>query len=282
MTVLVTSLASGSDGNALLLRSGNDALLVDCGLPLRRLEPLLRFAGVHPAQLRAVLLTHEHGDHALGAGTLARRYGVPVVCNSETRAVLARQLKQAAVEELPVGQRASIGVFDVCSFAVEHDAAAPVGYCLAAQSVVVGLATDLGSWTDEVAAHLGRADLLLLEANHCRKRLLASSYPWAVCQRILGPRGHLDNEQAAELLIRIGADGRQRDVRLAHLSQQGNRPKQALKSVREALKAAGVSNLRLGVLAREAVCSRKGMPVWSSDSLFRQIDMFHEHMSRVY
>lgn len=313
MTLLVTSLASGSDGNALLLREGTTAVLVDCGLPLRVIEPLLCYAGVHPASLCAILLTHEHSDHTQGVGSLARRYRVPVVCNSETRAVLARQLKQVVVEELPVGQRASIGVFDVWSFGVPHDAAAPVGYCIAG-TATVGMAVDLGSWTDEIASYLRRADLLIVEANHQRERLLDSSYPWSVCQRILGPRGHLDNEQAGALLAQISADGRWRDVRLAHLSSQANTPAYALKQVKSVLAEVGergdaetrghrgtearrpggtevrgrrraevrerrggsgsVYNLQIGVLPRQATPTRKGMPVWSSDRLFQQMTLF--------
>lgn len=274
MTLLVTPLASGSDGNALLLRCGSAAVLVDCGLSLRRIEPLLCYAGVHPADLQAILLTHEHGDHALGAGTLARRYGVPVLCNSATHAALERPLQRAPVEELPIEQRASVGPFDVCSFAVPHDAAAPVGYCITAAGVTVGLAVDLGSWTDAIVGHLRRADLLLIEANHCREALLASSYPWAACQRISGPHGHLDNLQAGELLAQVAADGRWREARLAHLSAQANKPPRALKSVKGVLAAAGITSLRLGVLPRLATPTRKGMPVWSSSSLFRQMELF--------
>jgi phosphoribosyl 1,2-cyclic phosphodiesterase len=275
MTLLVTSLASSSDGNALLLRCNGSALLVDCGLPLRRLEPLLCYAGVQPACLDAVLLTHEHGDHAQGARTLARRYNIPVVCNIDTRTALGKQLRHAAVEELPAGQRASIGPFDVHSFPVAHDAAAPVGYCIAAQGTSVGLAIDLGSWNDATVEALRPADLLIVEANHQRERLLASSYPWDVCRRILGPRGHLDNRQAGELLAQIGSDGRWRDVRLAHLSAQTNQPAAARKHVRETLLAAGVTSMQVDVLPREAAPTRKGMPVWSSDTMYRQMELFH-------
>jgi phosphoribosyl 1,2-cyclic phosphodiesterase len=274
MTLLVTSLASGSDANALLLRQGRAALLIDCGLPLRHLEPLLRYAGVDPADVQAVVLTHEHGDHTLGAGALARRYGMPVVCNSETRAALSSSLKHAAVEELPPGQQASVGPFELCSFAVPHDAAAPVGYTITASGATVGLAIDLGSWTPPVVEHLRRADLLVVEANHQREKLLDGPYPWSVCQRIVGPRGHLDNTQAGDLLAAIGADGRWRDVRLAHLSEQTNRPAFARKVVQGRLAAAGITCMQLGVLPRRATPTRKGMAFWSSDSLFRQQELF--------
>lgn len=275
MTVLVASLASGSDGNALLVRQGRTGLLVDCGLSLRAIEPLLAYAGMRPADLCAILLTHEHGDHTLGAGTLARRYRVPVICNSETRAVLGKRLKRVACEELPIGQRASVAAFDVASFAVSHDAAAPVGYCIRVADVTVGLAIDLGCWTEAIAEHLRRADLLVVEANHIPRMLYEESgYPRDVCARIAGPRGHLDNRQAGELLARIGSDGRPRDVRLAHLSTQANQPARALKSIRGHLRAAGVGQMRVGVLPRRSTPTPKGMPIWSSDRCFQQLDLF--------
>src|SRR5690606_12967805 len=100
MSLSVTSLASGSSGNALLVRHGEAALLVDCGIALRTLEGLLRYQGCPPGQIRALLLTHEHGDHALSAAALARRYGIPVVCNQATRDALGDELAGLAVETL--------------------------------------------------------------------------------------------------------------------------------------------------------------------------------------
>jgi hypothetical protein len=149
-----------------------------------------------------------------------------------------------------------------------------VGYRISTPCATVALATDLGTWDATLVEELRPADLLIVEANHSRSRLMKSSYPWAVCQRIIGPRGHLDNYQAGQLLAAIGADGRPRDVRLAHLSQQANQPRLALQQVRRVLADAQVATLRTAVLPREALPKRKGMPIWSSDAMFRQMTMF--------
>ncbi len=276
MTLTVASLASGSDGNALLIRHGTTALLIDCGLSLRRLEPLLCAAGVPPAALTAILLTHEHGDHSQCAGTLARRHNVPVVCNTATRDALAHMLANAPGETLPIGERATIGSLNITSFAVPHDAAAPVGYCVAAEdgAGTVGVAIDLGSWNDDLLAALRPADLLVIEANHSSASMVQATYPWAVCQRILGPHGHLANSQTAQLLAALGSDGKPRDVRLAHLSPHANRPHDALKTVQQTLHHAGVSGLRLAALPPLAELTHRKLPLWTSDSLLRQQDMF--------
>src|SRR5919202_4145656 len=107
MTLRVTSLASGSSGNALLIEldgtgGRHGALLIDCGLPQRRIERHLAHVGLRPSDLAAILLTHEHGDHALSAGPLARRHGIPIVTNRGTTAALGEALGGVALLDLAV------------------------------------------------------------------------------------------------------------------------------------------------------------------------------------
>lgn len=261
MSLIVTSLASGSSGNALLMQAGDAALLVDCGIALRSVERLLAYRGIAAHTLCGVLLTHEHGDHALSVAALARRYGVPVICNAATRAALGEELAETPVEELPVGERASVGPFDVTSFRLRHDAADPVGYRVAAGGTTAAVAIDLGSWDAGTVAALRGADLLVLEANHDRELLQGSAYPWAIRQRIYGPLGHLDNVQAGELLAQALA-GRRAEIWLAHLSEQTNTPKIAVRGVQRVLELAGVKPGRITALPRRSVNAPGGAPTW--------------------
>ncbi|NTU82306.1 MAG: MBL fold metallo-hydrolase [Chloroflexales bacterium] len=263
MSLTVTSLASGSSGNALLARCGDDALLVDCGIALRTLEGLLRYQQLEPRRIRALVLTHEHGDHTLSAAALARRYGIPVVCNGPTREAMGAELAGLPVELLPVGELAAIGPFELRSFRVSHDAADPVGYRIAAAGATVAIAVDLGSWDEATVAALCGADLLVVEANHDRELLRASPYPWAIQERIFGPFGHLDNVQCGELLSRA-CDG-PCDVWLAHLSEQTNTPRVAAAGVRRVLSMAGVAGPRLGVLPRRSPRGPAAAPTWRSE-----------------
>lgn len=259
MTLNVTSFASGSSGNALLVRSGNAALLVDCGLPLRTLEPALARVDVHPAQLGAILLTHEHGDHALSVGLLARRYGIPVVANWPTLAAIEQDLSGVIVEELATGAAATIAGFNVRSFPVPHDAAEPVGYTISAGRWCVGIATDLGHWNDTIVEGLTPADLVVIEANHDQEKLWRAPYVEVVKHRIYSPTGHLDNISAGRLLARLGAGGRRRSAWLAHLSREANTPQIAEQAVRGVLALAGVQYVSVIALPRRA-------PIhWSSD-----------------
>lgn len=264
----VTSLASGSSGNALLVQAGQAALLVDCGVPQRAIERQLRREGLCPADLAAILLTHEHGDHALSAGPLARRYGIPVVANRQTIAALGAALDGVQLIELAVGEEAPVAGCTVRSFPVPHDAAAPVGYTISDGRWCVGVAIDLGSWDEQVLRGLAPADLVVIEANHDRERLRMAPYAWPVKQRIYSPLGHLDNLAAAELLAQIGSDGRKRTAWLAHLSEQANSPQLAVRMVRSVLALARISCIELFALPRRAPLA------WQCESHLEQLDLF--------
>lgn len=267
-TLAVTSLASGSSGNALLVRSRNAAILVDCGVPLRTIERALMRSGLSPDQLSAILITHEHGDHTMSAGSLARRYGVPLIANQATLAALEHDLTGAMVQELATGAATMIADVHVGSFPVSHDAAEPVGYTISVDGWCVGIATDLGRWDDVVVKGLMPADLVVIEANHDQERLWRAPYAEVVKQRIYSPTGHLDNIAAGRLLARLGTDGRRRSAWLAHLSQEANSPQIAEQVVRGVLALAGVRCVRVTALPRRTPLH------WSSDMHGEQLALF--------
>ncbi len=275
--MLVASLASGSAGNALLVRAGNEAVLIDAGLSLRAIERLLAWCGVAPAQVRAVLLTHEHTDHALSAVAFARRYRAPLVMNAATLAALGEEVSSVPHEVLPVAEQGALGAFTVQSFRVAHDAADPVGYRITANGVTLAVAVDLGSWDATTVAALSHADLIVVEANHDRAQLAASPYPLAVRQRISGPLGHLDNIQCGQLLAQVARHGAGNEVWLAHLSCHANTPQTALAEVQRELRRSGVNtSLRLRPLPRRARPESGGAPVWQPDTQWIQSRLFDE------
>jgi phosphoribosyl 1,2-cyclic phosphodiesterase len=267
MTVLVTALGSGSSGNALLIRSQRGALLIDCGVSQRRIERCLRSVGLQPADLQAIVLTHEHGDHALSAIPLARRYNLPIVTNQATFAALGAENGSVAFHEIGVGGALQLAGTTLRSFPVAHDAAAPVGYVVDCGDWRIGIAIDLGSYDQQVVQALSTADLVVVEANHDREQLRTAPYDWAVKQRIFGPRGHLDNTTAGELLAAVADDGRPRCAWLAHLSEMANTPTKAIQAVQRVLSLAGKRYQSIQALPRHTVLH------WSSDVLLAQSTM---------
>lgn len=268
MQVSVTSLASGSSGNALLIRAGSTNLLVDCGVSQRTIERQLRHSGLQPSDLTAILLTHEHGDHTLSAGPLARRHNVPVIANEPTLRALGTTLERTEQHALALGDTLSVGVCRVRSFPVPHDAAAPVGYTICVGDWCIAVAIDLGSWDEGVVEGLRDADLIVLEANHDRERLRFAPYAWPVKQRIYSPLGHLDNIAAGQILARLGNTERKRTVWLAHLSEQANSPQIATQAVNTVLSLASIRSIHVSALPRTAPHH------WQSDSHLQQMALF--------
>src|SRR6266700_121993 len=139
---------------------------------------------------------------------------------------------------LQPGSRCQIGDIEVISFPVSHDALAPCGYLLSAGGCRVCIVIDSGEVTPIMLEAMHHADLLVLESNHDRERLLRGPYPYHLKMRILGPTGHLSNDQAADAVLHTWRTDSVRWLWLSHLSRTNNTPKLALKSMLARLEAA--------------------------------------------
>jgi phosphoribosyl 1,2-cyclic phosphodiesterase len=228
----VFSLASGSSGNAMLVQAGRTNLLIDAGLPLRALSPLLTRRGVGVRDLDAILLTHEHTDHMLSAGAMARRTGAPIVANATTLAACAeREDLPFTARELPTGGEMGIGAIGVRSFPVPHDAVEAVGFVLETGRHRLTYFTDAGSPTPEICEALRGANLAVMESNHDLDWLWRGPYTEEMKARVASPTGHLSNIDCADLLAQRLEEGGSLTVWLAHLSRVNNSPSLARRSV---------------------------------------------------
>lgn len=296
----VVSLGSGSSGNALLVEAGPLArtkLLVDAGLSTRTLTERLLHVGVHPSQLQAVLVTHEHSDHVIGLPTLLKRYPIAIITDTRTYeaikdgintgmwrtdsgALSSRKgdvpdswdtgettlaLDNFLARTVSVGEHCTVGDIQVTSFATSHDAVAPCGYLLQAGGCRVCIVTDTGEVTSAMLDSMQHADLLILESNHDRERLLSGPYPYALKQRILSPTGHLSNDQAADAILRTWRSDGLRWLWLAHISRTNNTPTLALSSVRARLQAAHANLLQVHLSVLPPTIGK----VWDSTQLWQ-------------
>ena len=219
----VCILGSGSRGNAIWVRSGKTAILVDAGLSFRQFKQRLAAVDEDPGRLKAVLITHEHSDHIRGLPLLLRKIGVPVFATPGTAAAIADWLELNGFELLASGEKFELGPFQVLAFPVSHDAAEPVGLVVEDQHSRLGLATDLGLVTRLVEERLKDCQGLILEMNHDTRMLKDGPYPWEVKQRIQSRFGHLANEKGGELLSRVHHPDLEH-VWLAHRSEINNTP----------------------------------------------------------
>ncbi len=214
------SLGSGSSGNATVVVNGNSALMIDCGFSAKEATLRLARLGLSPDDLDAILVTHEHSDHAKGVSVLSRRHGIPAYMSLGT-ALAASLDTLPTLKVMRAAQHTQIGSFVVEAVTVPHDAREPLQFTLSAGGLRLGVLTDLGSLTPVVTQHYACCDALLVEANHDLDMLANGPYPWHLQQRVRGPWGHLNNLQTAELLASITLDRLQHLV-VGHISQKNN------------------------------------------------------------
>ena len=261
MEMYFCPLFSGSSGNALFCQYGDTRLLIDAGKAGKKIEGALEQIGIAPDSLDGVLVTHEHSDHILSVGVLARKYHLPVYATQETwRAMMGKIGKVSGdlIRTIQSGRSFWLGEIGVEPFGIPHDAADPVGYRLWGGNISVSTATDLGEFTDNIYSCISGSTLILLESNHDPDLLRANpKYSQQLKTRILGNLGHLSNAACAGALMRLIGAGTKHVV-LGHLSEENNTPTLARKVSEEAMTREGIrpgQDVQLEIALREEVSS---------------------------
>ncbi len=229
-------LASGSEGNCLLVSGGGVYLLVDAGISAKRITAGLAALGLTPNEIAGVLLTHEHSDHTAGLATLTKQYRLPLYASGGTADALCARIPAASevVRVIPRQGTLPFGELTVTVFPTSHDASESVDFRFDCGGAAAGVLTDTGFVTAEAREALSGVGLLVLESNHDEEWLLSGSYPPYLKERILGARGHLSNDAAACFARMMAMRGTRRFV-LAHLSKENNTPERARQTVAFAL-----------------------------------------------
>jgi len=239
-------LGSGSGGNATLVKCGNTHILVDAGLSAKQLVLRMAMHGVAPEQLDAILLTHEHSDHARGVDVLLRTRDVPVFANALTREALSYKMKSSIPWRIfRSGQDFKLGDLSIQAFKIPHDAAEPVGFVLTGKELQLSMVSDVGHVTHLMREHLRGSDAIYVEANYDQALLdQDTKRPWATKQRICSRHGHLSNLQTAELLADVACEKLQ-VVMLSHLSSDCNSPDLASRTIAETLYQRGLMDVNV-------------------------------------
>jgi phosphoribosyl 1,2-cyclic phosphodiesterase len=245
-------LASGSKGNSLYIGSGKTKILIDAGISLKALTAKLSEMQVDIAEISAVLITHEHGDHIRGLSALCSKWQIPVFANRETaKAILPLCREAPKFKIFSTGESFQFGDIEIHPFSIQHDAMDPVAFTFKIDSLKVGVCADLGFASSLVLKQLQSCDYLYLEANHQPSMVYSSSRPMVYKQRVLSRQGHLSNEDSAEVIAQVHHDGL-KHVYLAHLSSECNTPELALKVVGESLDRQGRS-VPLSIAKQDAI-----------------------------
>lgn len=231
--MICISVNSGSNGNCIYVEAEGVRLLLDAGVSGKRTAERL---AAHRRDIRdvdAVIVSHDHTDHIACAGVMARKFGLPVYMTERTAREGGRYRLGPIdrLEHFRAGEAISFGPVTVETHPTPHDAAEPVCFVVSAGGRRLGILTDLGHVFDGLGDLLAGLDAAFLESNYDPDMLDGGPYPAFLKSRIRGRRGHISNDEAAEL-VASSADGRLQWVALSHLSEANNTPRLAQRTHR--------------------------------------------------
>jgi len=223
MSLYITSLNSGSNGNCYYIGNDTEAILVDVGISCRETEKRLKRLGLSMDKVKAIFVSHEHGDHITGISVLSKKYQLPVYITGPTHTNARLQIDKQLISSFKPHKPVSIGGLSVIAFPKQHDASDPHSFIVTGNSVTVGIFTDIGIACEQVINYFKQCHAAFLEANYDDEMLEKGSYPYHLKNRIRGGLGHLSNAQALQLFSEH-RPGFMSHLLLAHLSKNNNSP----------------------------------------------------------
>jgi phosphoribosyl 1,2-cyclic phosphodiesterase len=223
MSLFITSLNSGSNGNCYYIGNNTEAVLIDAGISCRETERRMQQLGLQMSLVKAIFVSHEHSDHITGLPGISKKYQLPVYITPATLIAAKIPVEPELVNSFTAHQPVTIGGLSVTAFPKLHDACDPHSFIVSGNDVTIGIFTDIGLPCNEVKNYFSQCHAAFLEANYCDDMLSKGGYPAFLKQRISGDDGHLSNTQALALFCAYREPQLSRLV-LSHLSKNNNSP----------------------------------------------------------
>lgn len=200
-----------------------EAVLIDAGISCRETEKRMKRLGLTMEKVKAIFVSHEHGDHITGIPALSKKFRLPVYITNATFTNGRIPIEETLLRSFRPHEAISIGNLSVTAFPKFHDAADPHSFLISSDKVNVGVFTDLGFTCDQLIRYFKLCHAAFLEANYDVTMLENGNYPYHLKKRISGGQGHLSNDQALQLFLQHRAPFMSH-LLLAHLSKNNNHP----------------------------------------------------------
>ena len=224
MSLFVSSLNSGSNGNCYYIGNQEEAVLIDGGISCRETVRRMKRLELTIKKVKAIFVSHEHSDHIFGVSSLSKKYQLPVYITADTLQNGRLRLKEELIIPFKAYEPIRVGNLSVIAFPKFHDASDPHSFVVSGNNVNVGIFTDIGIPCDHVIRHFEQCHAAFLEANYDEELLDTGKYPLFLKNRIRDGKGHLSNRQAVELFIQHRSSY-MTHLFLSHLSRNNNSPK---------------------------------------------------------
>jgi phosphoribosyl 1,2-cyclic phosphodiesterase len=223
MSLFISSLNSGSNGNCYYVANEEEAILIDAGISCREIEKRLKRLNLLIQKIKAVFISHEHSDHIKGLGVLAKKYRLPVYITSKTKTNCGVKIENDLCKSFDENESVLVGKLAVTAFPKSHDAIDPYSFLISFNGICVGVFTDIGSPCARLIDSFRQCHAAFLEANYDDEMLQKGRYPVYLKKRIGGDKGHLSNQQALDLFLNYRPSFMSH-LLLSHLSKNNNRP----------------------------------------------------------
>lgn len=201
--------ASGSSGNLYRIDDGRTQILLECGIPFKKVQQLL---GFRVSDIEACLITHEHKDHCKALGDVLVR-GIP--CYMSYGTAHALNTLSPGIQLIADKETTFIGTWQVTAFSTQHDAAEPLGFLLDNGADRIMYATD----TYYLKYKFPACTVMMIECNHSYeiidKRVASGSLHPTLAKRLT--KSHMSLENLVEF-FRANDLSRLREIYLIHLS----------------------------------------------------------------
>ena len=223
MSLFITSLNSGSNGNCYYIGNDTEAVLIDAGISCREIERRMKRLGLLMEKIKAVFVSHEHSDHIKGLPVLVKKYQLPVYITPLTMRSGRLNFEESLLKNFIAHEPVSIGGLSITAFPKFHDASDPYSFIVSGNNICIGVFTDIGTPCIHLKKYFQQCHAAFLEANYDEEMLQKGGYPIYLKNRIRGGKGHLSNKQALELFITHKPDFMSH-LLLSHLSKNNNSP----------------------------------------------------------
>jgi len=231
--MLVSVLASGSEGNCTYVETSDAKILIDIGMNNKYIKEKLADLGVATEEIDYIFMTHAHKDHTGALDVFIKKNSPTVIVTKAIRKEIEALKSYENVIE--IDEKMTVWKTTVDPFKVSHDAVDAHGYLIEDENSSLVYMTDTGYLNQKYFAKLHDKDVYIIEANHDVEKLINGSYPKWLKSRILSDQGHLSNNATGFYLSKL-IGPKTKKVVLAHLSKENNDEEIALATVKKTLK----------------------------------------------
>lgn len=219
-------LASSSKGNCYRISDGYTALLLECGIHIKKIRQELEFK---LSEISGCLISHEHKDHSKAVKDIVKA-GIDVYMSEGTREAL--NIEGHRVKVIKPQKQFNIGTYSILPFRTEHDAKEPLGFLIYSRTTREKLlfATD----TYYIRYRFPNLTHIMIECNYAidilKSNIEKGLVPESLKDRLL--ESHFSLEHVKEFL-KANDLSKVQEIWLLHLSDGNSDAKRFKKEIQE-------------------------------------------------